>query len=220
MDTRNNQAGHNKMCFLWLKNLWTAKPFAKQNKDEWFPIPVFDGSKLSAIKHGNGQSGIYYILWHVFPMKLLFRGECLLPYLPEGSESSCSTLRFIWCLQRNSPAHASRLPLHWNWRFYLIMRTKRGTGWWARATPLKNISQLGWWQKPNINGKIQKMATKPPTSVKMADSHHQNQNHTSKSQYTWPVCPRSFVGWFSKTWGEHGRKVPSGKPTVCYWTWP
>ena len=32
------------------------------------------------------------------------------------------------------------------------------SGWWARATPLKNIEkyerQLGWWDKPNINGKI------------------------------------------------------------------
>ena len=29
-------------------------------------------------------------------------------------------------------------------------------GW---ATPLKNMSQLGWWHKPNISGKHQKMAT-------------------------------------------------------------
>ena len=35
-------------------------------------------------------------------------------------------------------------------------------GW---ATPLKDMSesQLGWWQKPNISGKIKLMATKPPT---------------------------------------------------------
>ena len=26
------------------------------------------------------------------------------------------------------------------------------------------VRQLGWWMQPNINGKIQKMATKPPTS--------------------------------------------------------
>ena len=35
------------------------------------------------------------------------------------------------------------------------------SGWWARATPLKNMSQLGWWHKPNMNGKITLMATKP-----------------------------------------------------------
>ena len=27
------------------------------------------------------------------------------------------------------------------------------SGWWARATPLKNMSQLGWWKQPNISGK-------------------------------------------------------------------
>ena len=30
------------------------------------------------------------------------------------------------------------------------------SGWWARATPLKNMSSSikGWWMKPNINGKM------------------------------------------------------------------
>ena len=36
----------------------------------------------------------------------------------------------------------------------------------ARPPPLKNdgVRQLGWWQQPNINGKM-KMATKPPTRI-------------------------------------------------------
>ena len=49
-----------------------------------------------------------------------------------------------------------------------------GKEWWLTdsmvggwATPLKNMneSQLGWLFIPNINGKIKKMATKPPTSI-------------------------------------------------------
>ena len=37
--------------------------------------------------------------------------------------------------------------------------------WLVVQPPLWKISvrQLGWWMQPNINGKIQKMATKPPT---------------------------------------------------------
>ena len=29
------------------------------------------------------------------------------------------------------------------------------------------VRQLGWWHKPNINGKHQKMATKPPSSINL-----------------------------------------------------
>ena len=41
------------------------------------------------------------------------------------------------------------------------------TAWWFLGHPnLKNMSSSikGWWMKPKMNGKIQKMATKPPTS--------------------------------------------------------
>ena len=31
------------------------------------------------------------------------------------------------------------------------------------STPLKNISQLGWWQSPNINGKLKFRGCKPQT---------------------------------------------------------
>ena len=42
-------------------------------------------------------------------------------------------------------------------------------------TPLKNmrVRQLGWWQQPNINGKIKFMATKPPTSFGIWDVYKQ-----------------------------------------------
>ena len=40
------------------------------------------------------------------------------------------------------------------------------THWWVVGPPLWKIwvRHLGWWPQPNINGKIQFMATKPPTS--------------------------------------------------------
>ena len=43
------------------------------------------------------------------------------------------------------------------------------------ATPLKNdgVRQLGWWQQPNINGKIKFMATKPPTSTQLQKNNYQ-----------------------------------------------
>ena len=41
------------------------------------------------------------------------------------------------------------------------------TGWWARAKPLWKIwvRQLGFFDIPNINGKIKLMLTKPPTRL-------------------------------------------------------
>ena len=55
------------------------------------------------------------------------------------------------------------------------------SGWWARATPLKNmVRQLGWWDS-QLNGKIKFMATKPPTSSPLPFG---NLLH---SHWTWPI---------------------------------
>ena len=40
------------------------------------------------------------------------------------------------------------------------------TCWWARATPLKNMSSsFGMMKATQMNGKIKLMATKPPTRI-------------------------------------------------------
>ena len=49
-------------------------------------------------------------------------------------------------------------------------RSLEQMNWLVVWTPLKNISQLGWWNS-NINGKIKFMATKPPTSEKNGRIH-------------------------------------------------
>ena len=52
------------------------------------------------------------------------------------------------------------------WQNYGGLRLPIIPNWLVVGPPLWKIwvRQLGWWHKPNINGKIQKMATKPPTS--------------------------------------------------------
>ena len=48
----------------------------------------------------------------------------------------------------------------WVRKFHTAARSsKMISGWWFFATPLKNISQLGWWDSLYISGKITKMAT-------------------------------------------------------------
>ena len=65
--------------------------------------------------------------------------------------------------------------------------------WLVVWKPLKNMSQLGWWQTPNIFvGKIKLMATKPPTS-------------------TWDFCG-FFPMFFPWNWGKTYKTSMEGNP--------
>ena len=69
------------------------------------------------------------------------------------STQSCSK---GWCAKGYTTTKISRKPSS------NIATTM--TGWWARATPLKNMSQLGWLATQYMGNMGQsKMATKPPT---------------------------------------------------------
>ena len=94
------------------------------------------------------------------------------------------------------------------------------SGWWLGIpTPLKRIwlRQLGWWQTPNISGKIKLMATKPPT--RQSHDLHGPWNLQNRP-WSWPCRPpqglrpghrwdkftsRFLVGWYF--WGKIQRKL-------------
>ena len=89
-----------------------------------------------------------------------FQGSSVPP-----SQPACERKRFVWARWFPSSVWTDR-PINrrfqaGSWplcRGALLSKIwgVNTSGWWARATPLKNdgLRQLGWWQQPNINGKI------------------------------------------------------------------
>ena len=77
---------------------------------------------------------------------------------------------FSSCLRSSQWSRSSERWFFFVDQFRPIFDLSDVIGWYFRVlgekTPLKNdgFRQLGWWQTPNINGKMPKMATKPPTS--------------------------------------------------------
>ena len=70
-------------------------------------------------------------------------------------------------------------------------------GW---ATPLKNISQLRWLFP--IYGKIQKMATKPPTSLSMFSSER---HATERNNWSWRINRNQPL--YSSLWKPHSFQI-------------
>ena len=124
----------------------------------------------------------------------------------------------------------------------IVFHYKYLVGGWA--TPLKNdgVRQLGWWQQPNISGKI-KNGNQTTNQI--------HSGHVSSPAYPWPllfwrlssvlnrkVTFHSPIAWILTSWlpgfGCHNPneeqlgwlvtplrlELPSGKLTVCYWKWP
>ena len=77
-----------------------------------------------------------------------------------------------------------------------FISNKYVVGGWGK-TPLKNdgVRQLGWGQQPHINGKMPKMATKPPPRIcGFGDVKHHGfqpipQELVGTSHVTWPMWP-------------------------------
>ena len=84
------------------------------------------------------------------------------------------------------------------------------SGWWARATPLKNMSaSIGMMIIPKINGKMpKKMATKPPTSpVLVAASCWRPSSAGSHRKKTVPEGPAKRCAAKTRLSGHRPRRI-------------
>ena len=101
-------------------------------------------------------------------------------------------------------------------------------GWWFFATPLKNMMnrQLGWWQQPNISGKIKNVPNHQPDEIMMGylvgilsskppTSYHQPARfNLFPSGWIWTI-DHPAVGNPSGHLGEGGCSSPRGNVETC-----